>query len=136
MIRGKLPFFSRWPLTIASMMLGWSDPKLTKTWVIPASQRASKKANDVVYMPGREADKWSCLTGEATGVDGTVKVVECESEENGLNSWWRCGNEWKDFVGCFLVAVPATVVVAVGALLPAVHMLGRSRDGRPAVTAS
>jgi predicted phosphodiesterase len=52
------------------MILGWSDPRLTKTWVIPAyiriaviaciqsvrielthtSQIASKKANDVVYL--------------------------------------------------------------------------------------
>lgn len=34
------------------MILGWSEPKFTKTWVTPASHRASKKANDVVYMLG------------------------------------------------------------------------------------
>lgn len=57
MILGKFALFSRWPLTIASMMLGWSDPKLTKTWLMPASPRDSKKANEVVYMPGGEADE-------------------------------------------------------------------------------
>lgn len=61
MMRGKLPFFSRWPLTMASMMLGWSEPRLTKTCETPASQRASKKANDVVYMLGGEAVSWRCL---------------------------------------------------------------------------
>jgi hypothetical protein len=51
-MRGNWPFFSRCPLTIASMMLGWSEPRFTKTWVTPASHSASKKANDVVYMTG------------------------------------------------------------------------------------
>lgn len=57
MIRGKFALFSRWPLTMASMMLGWSDPRLTKTWLMPASPRDSKKAKEVVYMPGGEADE-------------------------------------------------------------------------------
>ena len=52
MMRGNWPFFSRWPFTMASMMLGWSEPRFTKQWVTPASQRASKKANDVVYILG------------------------------------------------------------------------------------
>lgn len=63
MIRGKFALFSRWPLTMASMMLGWSDPRLTKTWLMPASPRDSKKANEVVYMPGGDADEWSALAG-------------------------------------------------------------------------
>ena len=50
MIRGNLPFFSRWPFTIASIMLGWSDPRFTKQWVTPASWMASKKAKDAVYI--------------------------------------------------------------------------------------
>jgi hypothetical protein len=57
MILGKFGFFSRWPLTMASMMLGWSDPRFTKTWLMPASPRDSKKAKEVVYMPGGEADE-------------------------------------------------------------------------------
>lgn len=52
MMRGNCPFFSRAPLTMASMMLGWSEPRLTKTWVTPASQSASKKAKEVVYISG------------------------------------------------------------------------------------
>lgn len=49
-ILGNSPFFSFWPLTMASMILGWSEPRLTKQWVTPASHSASKKANDAVYM--------------------------------------------------------------------------------------
>jgi len=56
MMRGNLSG-SRWPFTIASMMLGWSEPRLTKQWVTPASQMASKKANDVVYILGEFVDK-------------------------------------------------------------------------------
>lgn len=52
MMRGNLPLLSRCPLTIASMMLGWSEPKLTKQWVTPASEMASKKADEAVYMVG------------------------------------------------------------------------------------
>ena len=53
MILGKFPFASFCPFTIASMMLGWSDPRFTKQCVIPASQIASKKAKEAVYMsPG------------------------------------------------------------------------------------
>jgi len=48
MIFGKLPFFSFWPLTMASMMDGWSLPRFTKTWETPYSHKASKKANDAV----------------------------------------------------------------------------------------
>lgn len=50
MMRGNWPAFSFWPLTMASMMEGWSEPKLTKTWATPASHSASKKAKDAVYM--------------------------------------------------------------------------------------
>jgi hypothetical protein len=50
MILGNWPFFSLVPFTMASMMLGWSDPRFTKQWVTPSSHSASKKANDVVYM--------------------------------------------------------------------------------------
>ncbi len=52
MMRGKWSFLLRVPLTMASMMLGWSEPKFTKQWLTPASHRASKKASDVVYMSG------------------------------------------------------------------------------------
>jgi hypothetical protein len=50
MILGNWPFFSFWPLTMASMMEGWSDPRLTKAWLTPYSQSASKKAKDAVYL--------------------------------------------------------------------------------------
>jgi hypothetical protein len=50
MILGNWPFFSFWPLTMASMIEGWSDPRLTKTWLTPYSQSASKKAKDAVYL--------------------------------------------------------------------------------------
>lgn len=49
-MRGNLPSFRRWPFSIASIILGWSDPRLTKQCVTPALQRASKKANDAVYI--------------------------------------------------------------------------------------
>jgi hypothetical protein len=51
-MRGNWPFFSREPFTMASMMLGWSEPRLTKTYSTPASHSASKKANEVVYILG------------------------------------------------------------------------------------
>jgi hypothetical protein len=35
-ILGNWPFFSFCPRTMASMMLGWSEPRLTKTFVTPA----------------------------------------------------------------------------------------------------
>jgi hypothetical protein len=50
MILGNWPFFSFWPLTMASMIDGWSDPRLTKTFLTPASHRDSKKANEAVYL--------------------------------------------------------------------------------------
>jgi hypothetical protein len=50
MILGNWPFFSFWPLTMASIMDGWSDPRLTKTFLTPASHRDSKKANEAVYL--------------------------------------------------------------------------------------
>lgn len=56
MMRGNLSG-SRCPFTMASMMLGWSEPRLTKQWVTPASQMASKKANDAVYILGEVEDK-------------------------------------------------------------------------------
>jgi hypothetical protein len=37
---------------MASMMLGWSEPRFTKQWETPASHNASKKAKEVVYMLG------------------------------------------------------------------------------------
>lgn len=36
----KAPFFSYWVLTMASMMDGWSLPRLTKQWVTPAWERS------------------------------------------------------------------------------------------------
>jgi hypothetical protein len=67
MILGNFSGVSRWPLTMASRIpdlvnknslfswrgtdaLGWSEPRLTKQWVTPASHRASKKANEAVYL--------------------------------------------------------------------------------------
>lgn len=47
-ILGNCPFFSFCPLTMASMMLGWSEPRFTKQCVMPASQMASRKAKDAV----------------------------------------------------------------------------------------
>lgn len=35
---------------MASIILGWSDPKFTKTCVTPALHSASKKANEAVYL--------------------------------------------------------------------------------------
>lgn len=57
MMRGNRSFFSRAPLTMASMILGWSEPRFTKQWLTPAAQRASKKANEVVYMLGSIVDR-------------------------------------------------------------------------------
>lgn len=73
MMRGNWPFFSRWPLTMASMMLGWSEPRLTKQWVMPASQMASKKANDAVYMAGDVEQKDLLLSG----AEGTLLLGQC-----------------------------------------------------------
>ena len=36
MILGNWSTLSFWPLTIASIIEGWSEPKFTKQWVIPA----------------------------------------------------------------------------------------------------
>lgn len=44
MILGKALGFSFRPLDMASMMLGWSEPRFTKQYFTPRSQRASKKA--------------------------------------------------------------------------------------------
>lgn len=41
--------------TMASIKLGWSDPRLTKQWETPAAAMASKKANDVVYILGSQS---------------------------------------------------------------------------------
>lgn len=49
-MRGNVSLRSLWPLITASMKLGWSEPRLTKQWVTPASQMASRKALDAVYM--------------------------------------------------------------------------------------
>jgi hypothetical protein len=67
-ILGNFSGVSRWPLTMASRIpddivnksllltlegidaLGWSEPRLTKQWVTPAAHRASKKANEAVYL--------------------------------------------------------------------------------------
>lgn len=89
MIRGKLPFFSRWPFTMASMMLGWSEPRLTKTWETPASQRASKKAKDVVYMLGGEAVSWRALlvdsgVGRRDREEEMEEGREAEDDNNNL----------------------------------------------------
>jgi len=51
-MRGNLGF--DFICTMASMMLGWSEPKLTKQCETPASAMASKKANDVVYIVASE----------------------------------------------------------------------------------
>lgn len=72
MIVGNLSGVSLFPFTIASIILGWSEPRFTKQCVMPASQIASKKAKDAVYILVR---RWSvsrmcsfrkrlCLSGE------------------------------------------------------------------------
>lgn len=73
-------------------ILGWSDPRLTKQWVTPASQRASKKANDAVYLSG----SITISTHEApqaigTAIQGTTVItssLEEEEEEEEL-TWLR-----------------------------------------------
>ena len=61
---------------MASMMLGWSEPRLTKTYSTPASHSASKKANEVVYILGL----WD-VDVEDQRVCDTAAVVEEEEEE-------------------------------------------------------
>lgn len=56
MILGNRPSFFLCPVTIASMILGWSLPRLTKQYLTPASHIASKKATDVVYILNRCVD--------------------------------------------------------------------------------
>jgi len=67
MMRGNLSFFSRAPLTMASMMLGWSEPRFTKQCVTPASHSASKKAKEVVYMLGGAVDNFRLCCPKASG---------------------------------------------------------------------
>jgi hypothetical protein len=64
MILGNLPLASFFPLAIASRILGWSEPRLTKQWVMPASHSASKKANEAVYM----------LSCDVAGADDSGRV--------------------------------------------------------------
>jgi hypothetical protein len=52
---------------MASMILGWSEPKFIKQCVTPASQRASKKAKEAVYMLND--------VGYREEVDGRKEVV-------------------------------------------------------------
>lgn len=49
-ILGKSFGFSFKPFAIASMILGWSEPRLTKQFSTPSSHSASKKAYDAVYL--------------------------------------------------------------------------------------
>lgn len=80
MMRGNWPFFSRWPFTMASMMLGWSEPRFTKQWVTPASQRASKKANDVVYILGDDgAAGVVVVVAKLLGLDVDVIALAAKS---------------------------------------------------------
>jgi hypothetical protein len=65
---------------MASMMLGWSEPRLTKQWVMPASQMASKKANDAVYILCCSA---SVLMDEEVG--RTEAGAEAEEEDMVIN---------------------------------------------------
>lgn len=74
MIRGKVEGEDL-PRTMASMMEGWSEPRLTKTCETPALKRASKKAEEVVYIWGDE-----------------------EEEEVG----WVRGGGWEDILAVFV----------------------------------
>lgn len=57
MILGNSSFFSFWPLAMASRKDGWSEPRLTKTWVTPAysCQRTSRVPSESIgvskYLP-------------------------------------------------------------------------------------
>lgn len=77
MILGNWPFFSFWPLTMASMMLGWSEPRLTKQCVMPASQMASKKAKDAVYLRACQWTRQSWGTGCIHHGDDVAAGSEC-----------------------------------------------------------
>lgn len=73
MMRGKLDG-SDFPRTMASMMDGWSEPRLTKTCETPAFQRTSKKAKEVVYMLVEE-EVVSWVRGGGWVVEDMVAVV-------------------------------------------------------------
>ena len=77
MMRGNLGF--DFICTMASMMLGWSEPRLTKQWVMPASQIASKKAKEAVYMLLGSAamadDVEAFLLGKIA--EGVLRLVVC-----------------------------------------------------------
>ena len=78
-MRGNLSLPRRCPLTMASMMAGWSDPKLTKTWLTPACQMASKKASDAVYpMLGK---RFRALWGRKYGECHSVTVSSVFSQK-------------------------------------------------------
>lgn len=63
------------PRTMASMMDGWSEPRLTKTWETPAEKRASKKAEEVVYMSGEEEAALAMGWVRGGGWEDMVAVV-------------------------------------------------------------
>ena len=100
MMVGNWSFFSRAPLTMASMMLGWSEPRFTKQCVTPASHRASKKAKDVVYISAvgsvvaAAVVERDLIWGNANDVEGWRKGVRelcvnwCRLSGGMLGLWW------------------------------------------------
>lgn len=87
MIRGKAPFLSRVPLTMASIMLGWSEPRLTKTCSTPASHSSSKKANDAVYI--LVSPSGCCVSVDAARYDvaGARVAVACSGVDRIEGLW-------------------------------------------------
>jgi hypothetical protein len=83
MILGKFPCFSFCPLTMASMIDGWSEPRLTKTWVMPACDGSQLKARHWTtgrypYLPD----------GFKEGEGSRVFSVPCVSR----SMWWEGGH--------------------------------------------
>lgn len=90
MIRGNCPLRSLCPFTMASMILGWSDPRFTKQWLTPALHSASKKADDAVYivtccrvsLPFYTFNSGLVCSGSRSGIQGGCVVPEnCVMEE-------------------------------------------------------
>jgi hypothetical protein len=119
-MRGNWPLASRAPLTMASMMLGWSEPRLTKTCSTPASHSASKKANEVVYILDWCARVEALRCCVRAGVDEAelvvMAVVVLTSGLGGIRG--RPGGRWRG-------AFPGFIV-----LLGAPSSLGRLVDDR------
>ena len=63
---------------MASMMEGWSEPRLTKQWVTPSSHKASKKASLAVYLDVYLLASWNL-----------VKAFSCSVAVRATRRRWR-----------------------------------------------